>query len=65
MNLEGGNTNAGYLRNAITAAAGLDLARNAGLQFGYEFLRAGRPGEVIDTELAKEEGWFARLQLRF
>ncbi|GIK19983.1 MAG: hypothetical protein DYG93_06630 [Leptolyngbya sp. PLA2] len=48
---------------AIGAEAGVDLSHNAGLRFGYEFLRAGA-ADSMGSGLGADT-LFARLQLRF
>lgn len=48
---------------AIGAEAGVDLSHNAGLRFGYEFLRAGAD-DSVGSGLGADT-LFARLQLRF
>ncbi len=48
---------------AIGAEAGVDLTHNAGLRFGYEFLRAGA-ADSMGSGLGADT-LFARLQLRF
>lgn len=48
---------------AIGAEAGVDLSHNAGLRFGYEFLRAGADDSAGSGFGA--DTLFARLQLRF
>ncbi|MCW5777209.1 MAG: hypothetical protein KIS87_12295 [Phycisphaeraceae bacterium] len=48
---------------AIGAEAGVDISHNAGLRFGYEFLRAGAD-DSMGAGLGADT-LFARLQLRF